>query len=541
MPKKSEASDTMRIDIHPDFLTESLERKRIEYLRASQSGQSVADSESNRMGHESKYRNLLQSIYDGVLITDSFGKIVDYNLRAVDFFLCGGGELLSMNILNLISGADSSLLNAIGANLENHRYTLIEAHCVRKDGSMFASEIAVNNIDLNGTECMCFFVRDVTVRKRAQDALEEAVAQLSEHDRARSQFVSNVSHELRTPLTSMTYAVANMLRGVLGELPDKVRQYLLMLDSDCKRMLGTVNDILDLRKIENKSLKLARTRIPFVRLVQRAVESFRVQAERKHIALAVNMGTKNWFVDCDPHKMERVAINIVGNSMKFTPDGGSINVSFDENPQEPGFVALCVEDSGIGIPPEAIAKVTERYFTVGEQSCGSGLGLAICKEVVELHGGTISITSPPLGKDKGTSVCVHMPTSEAPLLLIADDEEGIVQLLTNQLRNHGYRTLSAFDGQETLKMIKIHKPDLVLLDLVLPDIEGTEVILKMKSDKDIMRIPTIVITAAHLGRAKAEILRSFAIPALAKPWNESELLDSVEGAFLGVTSLAGGS
>lgn len=539
MGKGQESSETMRIDIHPDFLTESLERKRSEFHdeQANVSEPIVVRVEGEHRSPD--YESLLQSIYDAVLVTDQDGMIIDHNSRAVDFFLCDADELLRMNVIDIISGASTELLESIKQNLMGQRYTLVEAHCIRRDGSLFASEIAVNNMFMDGVVRLCFFVRDITVRKRTQDALEEAVARLSEHDRARSQFVSNVSHELRTPLTSMIYAVSNMLRGVVGDVPDRIRDYLKLLDSDCKRLLGTVNDILDLRKIENKTLTLARTRIPFARLVTRNVESFRVQADRKEIALTIVVSDeKRWFVDCDPHKMDRVVVNIVGNAVKFTQDGGAIEVSIFRDPAQKDHVVIDVTDTGIGIPTNAVDMVTNRYFTVGDQPSGSGLGLAICKEIVEMHGGSIEVNSPPPGKENGTVVRVCMPIVEAPTLLIADDEEGIVKLLARQVEALGYRVISVRDGLETLEAVKREKPDLVLLDMVLPEMEGTEVILKMKSDKEMMRTPIIVITAAHVGPAKAEILRSFGIPALPKPWNEVDLLDAVEGAFLGATSLS---
>ncbi|MBN1556836.1 MAG: PAS domain S-box protein, partial [Lentisphaerae bacterium] len=217
----------------------------------------------------SDYKQLLESIYDGVIITDRKGRIVDFNSRAIDFLLKHGDELAGMRVIDFISGAGDDLLAAIHRNLKEHRYTLIEGRCIRSDGTTFPAEIAVNRIALDEGGQLCFLIRDITVRKRAQEDLEEAISRLEAHDRARSQFVSNVSHELRTPLTSMIYAVSNMLRGVVGPLSDNARRYLEMLEGDCRRLLTTVNDILDLRKIESNTLVLERSRVPFGMLVGR--------------------------------------------------------------------------------------------------------------------------------------------------------------------------------------------------------------------------------------------------------------------------------
>ncbi len=536
---KDENAKTMRIDIHPDFLGESLARKNRESRTEIKSDTLVMTAgkvKECRRSHE--YEKLLQSIYDAVLITDVRGRIIDFNFRAVDFMLCDESELAGANILGLISGADESLLMAIRKNLQDHRYTLIEAFCVRRDKSTFPAEVAVNKIDLDKDGQLCFFVRDVSVRKRAQDALEDAFRRLEEHDRAKSQFVSNVSHELRTPLTSMIYAVANMLGGVAGPISDGIRKYLELLNGDCKRLLGTVNDILDLRKIEMRTFTLAKARVPFYRIVNRSAESLRVQAEQRNVKLIIHPPRAAWFVESDAQKFERVIVNVVGNAVKFTQNGGSVTVTVSDDLEKAGHVQVIVRDTGIGIPVEALEKVMERYFTVGEQACGTGLGLAISKEIVEMHGGSIKIVSPPPDGGSGTVVYISMPTAEAPEILIVDDDPAILDLLEQQVISQGYRIAKALDGQEAMERIHSKRPDAGILDLVLPKVDGSEVILRMKSDKVLTRIPIIVVTGAHVSRAKGEILQNFAIPAISKPWHEAELLDRVEGAFFGSAALS---
>jgi len=499
----------------------------------------VSLQDAPRGDRSDDYQKLLQSIYDAVLVTDAAGRILDHNSRATEFFFGGKGDLLGKNVVDLLSGATDTLLNEIQQNFKEHKFTLIDASCVRYDGSTFPAEVAVNRIDVDMEGELCFFVRDVSIRKRAQEALEDAVERLEEHDRARSQFVSNVSHELRTPLTSMIYAVTNMLRGVVGTLPDPVRRYLKILEGDCRRLLGTVNDILDLRKIESKSLTLARSRVPFSRLVRRSVESLRVQAEQKSLTVNVSSAHRHVFVNCDVQKMERVILNVVGNAIKFTPEGGEVSVVSSNDSQKPEHVLLSVEDTGVGIPPKAIPRVTERYFTVGKQPSGSGLGLAMSREIVELHDGTIVIKSPPAGAEGGTGVYISMPDTEPPVVLVVDDDQSVRDVLARQLSEQGYRVMASDNGVDALEQVEKSNPDIVVLDLALPGMEGSEVILKMRSSANTSHVPIIVVTGAHVGRAKAQILNSFAIPALSKPWQESELLDRIEGAFLGAAALRG--
>ena len=531
MNSQDKSARTMRIDIHPDFLTESLAKKKQESADFEKKATPLAKKKWDRERSD-EYETLLQSIYDAVLISDLDGRIIDFNSRSVDFFFCSEAYLYGTNVIDLISGADEDVLRAIQKNLHDHRHTLIEAHCVRRDKSMFPAEIAVNNINLDGAGQLCFFVRDITIRKKAQAALEEAVAKIEEHDRARSMFVSNVSHELRTPLTSMTYAVKNMLKGVCGSVPDRVRGYLEILDGDCRRLLGTVNDILDLRKAENKTLALARTRAPIARLIRRSLESLAVQAEQKSLSLSISRDHWAGFAHCDVQKMDRVVQNVVGNAIKFTPKGGSVEVRVENDRSRRGTILFSTIDDGIGIPAEALPRVTERYFTVGEQPSGCGLGLALSKEIIELHGGSIDIKSPPPGRSHGTLVAVSLPSIEPPTLLIVDGDKAMRSLLDEQVAEHGYRVITAENGTDAIAKAKNLHPDLILMDLALPGGEGMDTILSMRHDEELMRIPLIVITSLNIGSAKAEVLNGFSIPVLSKPWKEAELLDRIEEAFL---------
>ncbi|MBM4144223.1 MAG: response regulator [Lentisphaerae bacterium] len=530
-------TSTMRIDIRPDLLGQSLARKRQVAAAGAAGDTSFLVLEAAARHRSAEFRKLIESIYDAVLIADAKGRIVDFNTRATEFFVCPPPNLGGLNVLGLISGADDALLATIQRNLGQHRYTLIEAHCLRLDKSTFPAEIAVNRVDLDEQCQLCFLVRDISVRKRAQEALEDAVRRLAEHDRARSEFVSHVSHELRTPLTSMIYGIANLLRGVGGPLPPEVRRYVELLEGDSKRLLSTVNDILDLRQAEMKTLKLAKSRVPFGRLVERGVNVLRVQAESKGVGLEVAVRSQGRFVDCDAHKMERVVLNIVGNAVKFTGKGGAIDVTVEDDPDRAGFVRFVARDTGVGIPPEAVGRVMEMYFTVGEQASGSGLGLAISKQIVEFHGGAIRIFSPPPGRERGTEVRVSLPAAPPPCVLVVEDRADVSAALAGQIARHGYRVVEVASAAAALAALEKERPSVVVLDLVLPDMPGRDLILKLKADQNISRIPVVVVTGADVDARTARVLDGFSITALGKPWNEEELMDHLEGTFMGTARI----
>lgn len=487
---------------------------------------------ADRHSYTNDYQRLLQSVYDAVLITDAHGVVREFNRRAVTFFRYSEDDLHGIHVPRLIYGADDAVIGTIRKNLIEHRYTLIEGTCWRRDGSTFPSEIAVNRLDTEQEGRLCFFVRDISVRKRAQDALEEAIQKLEQHDRNRSQFISNVSHELRTPLTSMIYAISNMLRGVTGPLSEDQSRYLDMMLGDSRRLLATVNDILDLRKIENQTLTLVKTRMPFGRLVQGSAYSLQVQAEQKGIHLEVAPSEKLWFVNCDAQKIERVVLNLVGNALKFTAKGGHVWVRLMDDPEQKGFVRVIVDDEGVGIPKEDVSHVTERYYTVGDQPSGSGLGLAISKEIVAMHDGSLHVESPPPGQTQGTRIWFRLPVVDAPSVLVVDDESDVCKKMTRQIGRQGYHMLCAASGAEALQRVDHDAPDVIILDMGLPDMEGSEVIIRLKGDPSTGRIPIVAVTGAPLGRNKEDILRNFGVNIISKPWNETELLDGIVNAFL---------
>ena len=385
---------TIRIDINEGKLAdaESMAAERAE----SKTSDTTEFREAVQTQLDEQFSTILNSLYDGVLIADYAGSVHVVNARGCDIFHAEAEELCGRQVSDLISGFGSDVLEQIHANLESGIYTLLEGVGKRPDETTFPAEVAVSGLTMEGSEWMQFFVRDISARKNAQNALEEAYARLEAHDRARSQFISNVSHELRTPLTSMIYAITNLLKGVAGPVSGKLEKYLLRLSSDSKRLLGTVNDILDLRRLEDNRLVLYPATTNFPLMVENSVESLRLHAESKKKELLIQPTDTLMFVDCDMQKIERVILNLINNAVNYSEDGSRIEVI--THMSEDGRSAICdVIDDGIGIAPEDLERVMDRYYRVGEQIAGTGLGLAISKEIVELHGGSLTLSRPPPG------------------------------------------------------------------------------------------------------------------------------------------------
>jgi PAS domain S-box-containing protein len=477
------------------------------------------------------FEALLHGIYYGTVLADERGSITEANSRAAELFLDSPEGMLGGNVVDLIMGASDDLLAAVQRNLDDHSYTLIEAMCARRDQSSFPAEIAVSRVEFAAGRSLCFLIRDMSVQKRAQEALEDAVVRLEAYDRSRMEFVSNVSHELRTPLTSMIYAVDNMRDGVVGALPDHAHQYLDMLASDCRRLLDTVTDILDIRRMETNSMQLHAQRAPMHQIVRRSVESLRAQAERRNVSLNVDAGKGCWFVDGDIQKLDRVVRNVVDNAIRFTPSEGRIDVTCADAPDASDHVLVSVTDTGIGIPADALAKVTERYFTVGEQASGSGLGLAIGKNIMELHGGGIAISSPPPGRSSGTRVDITLPLIAPPTVVAVGTDETRRGVLLDHITDYGYHV--AFeDVSSGTAAISSREPGFVIVDGTPLLRQGMDMVLSVRHADGLKSVPVLLLLGTTLPPEDAEILAGLKVDTLAEPWKPSELREILDAGFL---------
>jgi len=506
----------MRIDIVPSEVDAGKPSAKKNTLRISRAWRMRAAERST------SFFKLLESVYDAVLITDLEGKILECNQRAAEFFLQTTDQLIGQSVVSFISGATPSLIATICANLADKKYTLVEARCKRSDGLSFAAEIAVNKVELDVSGQLCFFVRDVTLRHNALCALKDANERLQAHDRARLEFVSNVSHELRTPLTSMIYAVGNMLRGVVGPMPEKAVTYLERLGADSQRLLATVNDILDLRQIENKSLVLTKRVVPLDAVIRDGADPVLIQADAKRINVTFDLLDYEFFCLCDAQKIERVVLNVVGNAVKFTPANGTITLTLRPSPDAPGMALFSVCDTGMGVPPEQLPKLSQRYFRAGEHVSGTGLGLAISREIVELHEGTMSFASPVPGTDCGTAVYVTLPLAPKPVVRAISQDAETALFLKRKIRALGYALDFRTDAQKVLAACFEQPPALLVVDARITDINVRDFVMQVRENPKTGRLPIIVFGEKIIARADVEFYRHFGIFYFALPGNNPD-------------------
>lgn len=429
-------------------------------------------------------------------------------------------------VTRLFIPQEAALLDTVSRELKN----VIEARCaeesLRKARDDLEARVVRRTRELLTANRS--LRREVQDRKEAETLLKQAMARIEANDKAKSQFVSNVSHELRTPLSSMSYALENLSKGILGELPDRIRSYIVMLSQDCERLKETVDEILDLSRLEAHTMVLRKVTLPFEQFVRQTVESLDLQAQNEDIRLATAIGGQRFFVAFDPHKIERSILNVVQNAIKYTPAGGHVDVRLYRDPDDPAKVTLDVEDDGIGIESKYLSRVTERYFRIGEQTSGTGLGLALCKDIVELHGGRIRLTSPPPNKQKGTLVSILLPLAASPRVLVLAGTPRARRRLRDHLRNHEYQVTTRLIDERAVSTVSKLAPDVLIVDLLADIPERMALLAALKTDKVQHRLPMLAVAGVELDRCYAKLLEGFGVTLVPESWNRQELLQRID-------------
>ncbi len=373
-------------------------------------------------------------------------------------------------------------------------------------------------------------------------------------------FFTNISHELRTPLTLIAGPVENILQN--EKLTPSVRAQLEIVQSNSKRMLRLINEILDFRKIQNKKMRLKIQEMKLGPLVQTTCENFTKEAYDKHIHFCVENEVPDATLWIDRDKVDIILFNLLSNAFKFTPAGKSVTVKVQEKPE---YVLLTVSDTGVGMPKDKRALLFERFTSQNEiaslgTSPGTGIGLNLVKELVDLHKGYIEVDT-EMGKGTSFTVLfrkgkahfdsdvdfiahadvevsdetivnkVHnlTPNEQAEIgtILIVEDSEDMRTFLANIFAKEA-KVVCASDGMEGLQKAKEIVPDLIISDLMMPNMDGLEMMSKVKTDPATSHIPVILLTAKSAIESRLEALHCGADDYLTKPFSPEYLKARVE-------------
>lgn len=336
-----------------------------------------------------------------------------------------------------------------------------------------------------------------------------------EVDRVRSEFVSVVSHELRTPMAAIKEAVSLIMDGVTGQVNDRQVKFLDMARRNIDRLTGIINDLLDLSKIESGKMTLIREKVDPHAIIREVIATFEPMAREKEISLLAGGENNVPPMMVDRAKITQVLSNLISNAIKFTPNRGAVTVSVRPSPIRQKSVEFCVSDTGIGIDSKDYRKLFQKFQQVdaslSRMAGGTGLGLAISKDIVELHGGRIWVQSDP---GRGSKFFFTLPIfgkgaeAKERFVMVASRDEVFRLQICNALKRNAFEVIEVQTGADVLEKVITMRPDLILLDVRLPDMDGFELCKRLKEDLTTSLIPIVLLTA--IGQEK-EIWRALSL------------------------------
>ncbi|MFN2510021.1 MAG: ATP-binding protein [Pyrinomonadaceae bacterium] len=527
-----------------------------------QSSDNITDPKRTQEGlrtSEIRYRRLFEAARDGILILNAHTlKITDVNPFMTELLGYSRDEFLGKELWQIGFFSDKKASQDAFRQVQAKGYLRYDDLPLRtKKGKTQEVEFVSNVYKEHGQQVIQCNIRDITKRKRAEDErallLESAQAARAEADLAndiKDEFLALLSHELRTPLTSIL-GWSQMLTDVkLDEEASKRALEIIVRNARSQRQL--IDDLLDISRIITGKLRLEVRPTELASIIEAAVDNVRPAADARSIDLQISSDPGISPISGDPDRLQQIIWNLLTNAIKFTPKGGRVQVRFE---RIRSHVEITVKDTGQGIAPELLPHVFDRFRQCDSSSTrrhsGLGLGLSIVRQLVELHGGTVTAESP--GAGEGTTVKVILPLisvhreqskeemtrslveNQRPFVpqptlndlrvLVVDDEPDARELITAVLAGRGAKVISVGSGDEALVEIGLHPFDVMVSDIGMPQMDGYTLIKKVRqlpSDRG-GRIPAAALTAYAGVEDRMRVLSAGYQMHIPKPVEPAEL------------------
>jgi PAS domain S-box-containing protein len=459
---------------------------------------------------EERKAAFFRSALDCIISIDHEGRVLEFNPAAERTFGYRKDEVLGKELASLIippamreklrQGLARYLSTGEGPVLDRR----LEMIGVRSDGAELPVELTVTRILADDLPVFTAHLRDITERKQLENQLRQYIADLSESDRRKDEFLAMLAHELRNPLAAIGYSMQ-----LLSTSPDQFALATEITQRQVRQLTHLIDDLLDVSRITTNRVQLRKEPVDAGMLVSRAVGSARPAIEERHHKLAVEIAAGEMPLFADPTRIEQVIVNLLTNASKYTPEGGNISVkAYPENEH----VVIKVRDTGTGIPREMLTRVFELFMQVDPSldraKGGLGIGLTVVRHLTEMHGGTVSATSEGLGK--GSEFSIQLPLSSirgaeatpavAPSVrsglrvLVVEDNVDTARTLSLLLQGLGCITQEVHEGPPVIDVAKSFRPDVILLDIGLPGLDGYQIARLIRQAPELSHIRLIAVT-----------------------------------------------
>jgi PAS domain S-box-containing protein len=461
----------------------------------------MRDREEALRQAEERMRSVVDNVVDGIITIDERGVVQTFNRAAERIFGYSAAEVVGQNVRMLMPEPyrrehDGYLASYVRTGQAKIIGKGREVEGRRKDGSSFPLDLAVSVFHIGSQRYFTGIVRDITERKRAEEALREA-------DRAKDEFLAMLSHELRNPLAALTSA-AHALNVIDPSSDDSVRARAIV-ERQTRHMTRLVGDLLDMSRVTLGKLTLQRSPCNAGDAVASVVEVWRASGRLASHKVEVDAGAV--WVDGDRARIEQIAANLLDNALKFSPAGTTVTISVR---REGGDAVLRVADQGIGLEARDLERVFDLFTQAGRAEhaeSGLGIGLALVKQLAVLHGGSATASSE--GRGRGAVFSVRLPAIARPAnrvsaapegisgarsILIVEDNDDARQMLAAILAHGGHRVRSASDGRTGLALAAAAPPDLALIDVSLPDMDGYELARRLRAFPAAQRMGLVAVT-----------------------------------------------
>lgn len=443
--------------------------------------------------------SIVESSNDAIISKSLDGIIQSWNAAAEHLFGYTAEQAIGKHISLIIPPERMSEEDTIVARLKDgQRIEHFETERLRSDGRHITVSLTISPLkdDAGNIIGASKIARDMSERKRLEDNLRKLASDLSETDRRKNEFLATLAHELRNPLAPMS----NMLEVVKrsGNNGEILKQAYDTIERQLAQLVRLVDDLLDLNRITYDRLELRRSEVELATVIQQAVEVARPLIDAAGQKLTIHLPDDAIYLNADRARLAQVFGNLLNNSCKYTRPNGAISLSARLNGNNE--VLVSVRDNGAGIPPDKIDSIFDMFMQVDRSSDrsqdGLGIGLTLVKRLVEMHGGSIKACS--AGEDQGSEFVVQLPIIDKPAVvsrtgsdvtpksasqrrvLIVDDNVDSADSLAMLLEITGNQTYLAHDGVEAIESIEKYRPEVVLLDIGLPKLDGHEVCRRVR-------------------------------------------------------------